>query len=245
MEIPISISNTSLRIARLSAQVALAFGALLWPTVGRATCFGTPLSTNWVWTGDSRGGGSQGAMTSSGDTLTIAPVDHVFFTNLDRVYGDGTYCFKFKGSQFVFSWKITPGNPSSGTALNLQLAAPGFGQALALGRGSWSGFYYGWHNGSFFWNTGAVSLSPDTWHEVSIQDTGAVILATVDGETVDLFGPGSIPPSSFEQGVVPGYVGVGSQASAGVQFEGLEFTSGAVPTFPASWGHIKALYRVR
>ena len=202
---------------------------------------GVVLGTNWVWTGDTRGGGSQAALTISGDTLTIAPVDFVFFTNIGPICGNGTYSFQFKGSQFAFAWKISPGDPGAGKCLDTGLS-PVFPSALALGHGDWWGFYYGWHNGSFFWNTAPVTYDAVTWHQVVIQDYGSSLTIYLDGLPVDLFQSG-YPLSSFEQDLQDGYIGIGSQAGAGVQFRGMGFNAGETPALPTTWGRIKATFR--
>ena len=207
-------------------------------------CTGTQISQNWIWTQDDRGGGSQSSLTVRSDTATIAVPDFVFYTNLDAVYGNGTYCFKVLGTDFVFSWKIAPANPSQGTALNLQSAPSVWGSALAIGAGQWDGSLYRYHNGSYFWNTGALTYDPTTWHEVTIQDSGTAIAVTFDGVSVNLFTVGQHSTADFESIVGPGYVGIGAQAGKSVSYADMRFEA---PTAvrATTWGAIKALLGAR
>ena len=180
------------------------------------------LSTNWLWTVDSRGGGSQDLLSISGDVITIAPAAHVHFTNLDRILGSGIYRFRFKTqTRFMFAWRISPTDPQHGTGLIFQTEG---NVGVSLIHVDWSGFYYGWHNAGSFRNTVEMTFDRAEWHDVEIRDTGNEITILFDGQILPLFGNEKKSVRDFFVGVGEGYVGVGGGDNKEVQYTGITFT---------------------
>jgi hypothetical protein len=173
-------------------------------------------STNWEWTRDSRGGGSQASISFQGDTIVIAPVIHVHFINRDTIIGGGIYAFKFKGYYFKFAWKISPQDSLQGTGLIFQKDS---GDSLALIHVKWDSFFYGWHNsGDQFRNVINFPFDSTAWHTVTVFNSSTNIVITFDGDTLDFFSGQLIPVDSFLVDAVPGYVGIGNSFSSEVKF---------------------------
>lgn len=178
-------------------------------------------STNWLWTQDGRGGGSQSKLEVRGDTIVILPVDHVHFVNIDTSVGEGLYTFNFKGNNFTFAWRISPQDSASGTGLIFQKAP---GEKMALIHVKWGGFYYGWHNsGDQFRNTVDDTFSADVWHTVEISDSGHSLYILFDGRLIDFFKSGNYPVDSFFVDVVPGFIGIGNDDPSEVKYRDFSF----------------------
>jgi hypothetical protein len=187
-----------------------------------------PISNNWQWTQDGRGGGSQNSLTVSGDTLNIAPVDHVHFTHLDTILGTGTYKFRFNTqTRFVFAWRISPTDSTKGTGLIFQNEG---NQGFSLIHVTWSSFYYGWHNASSFRNTVNSPLIRNQWHDVEIRDSGTQIIVLLDGEVLPFFEGSNRPVDDFLRDVEPGYIGIGGGEKGTVKYSGFTYSSNSDPS---------------
>lgn len=182
----------------------------------------TKLTTNWLWTKDDRGGGSQQSLRVEDDTVTILPVwQHVHFVNKDNILGSGIYTIKFKGNSFAFAWRISPQNSTAGTGLILENE----GEMMSLIHVSWTGFFYGWHNSyDQFRNQIPFKFAGDVWHHVTIDDKGANLSVTFDGQVLNFFGAGSTPVDSFLADVAAGYQGIGNGTTV-VKYFDLKYTS--------------------
>lgn len=184
---------------------------------------GAGIDSDWVWTKDARGGGSQGSLSTQGDTITIGQVDHVHFVNMARTFGAGKYSFKYRGTNFKFAWRISPTDSAKGTALILQKAP---GESFALIHVVWDGFFYGWHNSSNqFRNTVALTPSSTDWHSVEISDNGTTLAVNFDGATLDLFSPPNKGAGDFLSDVGPGYLGIGNNDQNTIRFQGIEISN--------------------
>ena len=164
-------------------------------------------SSNWRWTADPASEGYE-ALSAQGDTLTIAPINHAHYTNVDTILGAGIYSFKVKAnSRFVFSWRISTHHVQEGTALVLQNEGDG---KLSLSHFSWYGYIYGWHNAmALCKNTVGFAFAPNRWHEVEINDTATRITIIVDGQELPFFKENRLPVERFLADIEHGYVGIG------------------------------------
>jgi hypothetical protein len=182
-----------------------------------------PNAADWAWTGDARGGGNQEKLTTQGDTVTIGPVDHVHFVNKAQTYGAGKYSFKYRGTNFKFAWRISPSDPTKGSALILQKAP---GESFALIHVVWDGFFYGWHNASNqFRNTVALTPTSTDWHSVEISDNGSALVVKFDGATLDLFSTPNKSAADFLSDVGTGFIGIGNNDQSAIRLQGIQVSN--------------------
>jgi hypothetical protein len=97
-------------------------------------------SSNWNHTTDYRGGGQFQVVAGQ---FARTQIGHVFYYNKKFSCGNGTYEFKAKG-QWVFFWRGTTQDSTQGKAIEIQNNSG----TLTYYEVNWTGFVYGYHNGS-------------------------------------------------------------------------------------------------
>lgn len=182
----------------------------IWPS---NTIF--PNNLLWEWTRDARGGGSQDKILFQNNIISISPVNHVHFINKTVNQGEGAYSFKFKGDNFKFAWRISPQDSLLGKALILQWVYP---STFILAHINWNGFYYGWPNGSYFYNQVSLPIDTTIWHSIEIQDKNNTLKIFYDGSEIDIF-TGQHPATEFLADVQKGYIGIGNENMSTIQYK--------------------------
>jgi hypothetical protein len=201
------ISQIDILLYRLASSITV------HGVITDSTIYASP-SFTWVWTQDSRGGGTQSSLTRQGDTVTVDSCYHVHFTELDSTYGAAIYRFKIKSRSFDFSWRITPGNPNSGKGLQIAYNMNVWPNQLKLIKSNWGGggFYYGWPDQSEELSESIpLVFDPNVWHTIQIEDSGTDLAIYLDGIKMPFFQ--TYTPQLYLSGLSNGYVGFGTTVS--------------------------------
>jgi hypothetical protein len=178
-----------------------------------------PDNNKWEWTRDGRGGGSKNSLVYADGMLTILPVEFVHFINRTVDCSNGIYRFKFKGDNFVFTWRISLTDSTSGTALQIIKDRD---QTFQLIRTRWSGSYYAWPNSvGYIRNEIPFEFDSTSWHNVEIYDVNNDLKIYFDGILVDCF-TGQRAASEFLSGVGSGGLGTGNDQQSTVYYKDFE-----------------------
>jgi hypothetical protein len=194
----------------------------------------------YTWTGDPRGGGY---FEVHNEEFTHVDGGHVhYFRDLD-ICGDGFYLLWVRDTEWVFAWRITPGNPDAGRCLVLYHNDYWYPNAYGFAEFEWwtLGGYpegqYMWHNGSNI-NLWTHETGPMTgWQEVVIRDVGTYVEIFINGQLIFF---------QLTEPIPPGYVGLGCDGPGVMTpaFNVVEYSAfPASPVEQSTWGSVKALFR--
>jgi len=196
---------------------------------------------DWIWTGDSQGGGQFAVQDSQFVHVDGGYAYYVRVVPEHPCY-QGYFDFDVKDSNWEFAWGIY-GFPDHGWCCRLYhndaWGQPGY----TLTYSEWSTLpghpegQWMFHNStdlsiSHYWTGPLVG-----WHHITIEDVLGGLLITVDGREVIFSG------GSFNAG---GHVGLGATAGSGdltPAFDNVEYDAYYSPVEATTWGRIKSLFR--
>mgnify|MGYP006294853775 CR=1 FL=1 len=192
----------------------------------------------WTWTGDPRGAGF---FEVHAEAFVHVDGGHVHYFRDLEVCGAGTYEFDVTDTEWVFAWRITPGNPDAGKCLCFY-HNDYYGWSYNFVEFTWStlGGYpdgqYMWHNGSHTAHAQYGASPPVGQHHVRIEDMGSWVSIWVDDDLIFDRAFVSIPS---------GYIGLGCDGPGVMTpaFDNVSFHEEPSPVEPATWGTVKALFK--